>query len=217
LAIDSVRQCVIIQPMTRLFLVRHGETEGQSSVRYHGRTDVPLSALGREQMVRTRAALAAHPFDAAYASTLSRSAEAAAIIAGAATPVTRVAGFDEIDFGEWEGLTAEEIRARDPERYARWVGRRTDFVYPGGESVSAFRARVVRALHEVLAQAPPANLLFAVHKGIIYSVLTELLQLDEEQRRTLTVPLASIHVVGRATGRANGSWRAEVLDRTDHL
>ena len=199
--------------MTRLVLVRHGETEGQSSVRYHGRTDVPLSALGRAQMVRAREALAAHPFDAVYASTLSRSVEAAAIIAGVATTVPRVAGFDEINFGEWEGLTAEEIRVRDPEAYARWVGTRIDFAYPGGESVSAFRARVVRALHEVLAQAPPGRLLFAVHKGIIYSVLTELLRLDEMQRRTLTVPLASIHVVSRA----NGGWRAEVLDRTDHL
>ena len=199
--------------MTRLSLVRHGETEGQSSVRYHGRNDVPLSALGRAQMGRAREALANERFDAVYASTLSRSVEAATIIAGEATTVTRVAGFDEIDFGEWEGLTAEEIRRRDPERYAAWVGTRTDFQYPGGESITSFRARVVRALHEVLAQAPPGHLLFAVHKGIIYSVLTELLQLAESQRRTLTVPLGSIHVIGRA----NGCWHAEVLDRTDHL
>ena len=199
--------------MTRLTLVRHGETEGQSSIRYHGRTDVPLSALGRAQMARARCALADQRFDAVYTSTLSRSIEAAAIIAGEETSIERVTGFDEIDFGDWEGLTAEEIRARDPARYATWVGIRTDFQYPGGESVSAFRARVARALHDVLAQAPPGHLLFAVHKGIIYSVLMELLQLDESQRRTLTVPLASIHVVART----NGHWHAEVLDRTDHL
>ena len=109
--------------MTRLTLVRHGETEGQSSIRYHGRNDVPLSALGRAQMERARAALRAQRFDAVYASRLSRSVEAAAIIAGISpeqrTRITRVAGFNEIDFGEWEGLTAEEIRARDPEGYAR--------------------------------------------------------------------------------------------------
>jgi broad specificity phosphatase PhoE len=213
LAIDSLRQFVIIQPMTRLVLVRHGETEGQSSVRYHGRSDVPLSALGREQMLRVRAALARERFDAVYASTLSRSVEAARIVACMETGITRVAGFDEIDFGEWEGLTAAEIRARDPEHYARWLSSRGDFQYPGGESVGAFRQRVVRALHEVLAQAPPGHLLFAVHKGIIRSVLSELLQLDEPQRRRLTVSLASIHTIGRA----NRGWQAEVLDRTDHL
>lgn len=197
----------------KLTLVRHGETEGQSSVRYHGRNDVPLSALGRTQMIRAHHALAHEHFDAVYASTLSRSVEAATLIVGGAAAVTRVPGFDEIHFGEWEGLTAEEIRARDPESYARWIGTRTDFQYPGGESVSGFRQRVVRALHDVLAQSPPGHLLFAVHKGIIYSVLTELLQLDETQRHALAVPLASIHVIGRV----NGDWRPEVLDRTDHL
>lgn len=196
-----------------IVLVRHGETEGQSSIRYHGRNDVPLSALGRAQMARAREALVDERFDAVYASTLSRSVEAAAIIAGDQASVTRVAGFDEISFGEWEGLTADEIRTRDPERYADWMGARTDFRYPGGESVTSFRARVVTALHEVLAHAPAGRLLFAVHKGIIYSVLSELLQLDEAQRRALTVPLASIHVIGRANGR----WHAEALDRTDHL
>ena len=50
-------------------------------------------------------------------------------------------------------------------------------------------------------------------KGIIHSVLSELLQLDERQRRTLTVSLASIHMIGRTNGR----WHADVLDRTDHL
>jgi len=203
--------------MTRLTLVRHGETEGQSSIRYHGRNDVPLSALGRVQMERARAALRAHRFDAVYASRLSRSVEAAAIIGGISPEqvagITRVAGFNEIDFGHWEGLTADEIRSRDPQGYARWLSSRGDFQYPGGESVAAFRQRVVRALHEVLAQAPPGHLLFAVHKGIIHSVLSELLQLDEKQRHTLTVSLASIHMIGRTNGR----WHAEVLDRTDHL
>jgi broad specificity phosphatase PhoE len=199
--------------MTRLILVRHGETEGESSVRYHGRNDVPLSALGRVQMARVRDALGGPRFDAVYASTLSRSVEAASIIAGAAPAVTRVAGFDEIDFGEWEGLTAEEIQRRDPHTYARWIGTRSDFQYPGGESISGFRARVIEALHEVLAHAPHGHLLFAVHKGIIHSVLIELLHLDEAQRRRLSVPLASIHVIDRV----NGHWQAEILDRTDHL
>ena len=203
--------------MTRLTLVRHGETEGESSIRYHGRNDVPLSAVGRVQMERVRAALRGARFDAVYASRLSRSVEAAAIIAGVSPQqrggIMRVAGFNEIDFGHWEGLTADEIRWRDPEGYARRLSSRDDFQYPGGESVAAFRQRVVRALHEVLAHAPPGHLLFAVHKGIIRVVLSELLQLDDEQRRTLTVSLASIHTIGHA----NGHWQAEVLDRTDHL
>jgi broad specificity phosphatase PhoE len=196
----------------KLTLVRHGETEGQSSIRYHGRTDVPLNPAGREQMQRVRAALGVQTFAAVFASTLARSVEAAAIVSQTAN-VTRVAGFDEIHFGDWEGLTAEEIRARDPALYARWLASRGDFQYPGGESTRGFRQRVERALHDVLAHAPQGNLLFVVHKGIVRSVLAELLQLDESQRRELVVPLASIHVIGLN----NGQWHAELLDCTDHL
>jgi broad specificity phosphatase PhoE len=200
------------QFLMRLTLVRHGETEGQSSIRYHGRSDVPLSALGRAQMQRVRTALRPRVFARVYASRLSRAVEAAAIVGGAAH-IEQIAGFDEIDFGAWEGLTAEEIAARDPEPYARWMLDKAEFVYPGGESTGAFRARVVRALHELLAAAPDGDLLLVVHKGVIRAVLTELLQPDDSQRHRLTVPLASIHVICRDNSR----WRAEVLDRTDHL
>ena len=201
----------VLHPM-RLTLVRHGETAGQSSIRYHGRTDVPLSALGRAQMARVRQALAAEAFAQVYSSTLSRAVEAATIVTGP-HPVTRVQGFDEIDFGEWEGLTLDEIAARDPPGHARWVANRAEFQYPGGESTEEFRARVVCALHAVLAAPPAGDLLIVVHKGVIRAILAELLRLDEVTRSGLAVELASIHVVRGAAGL----WQAEALDRTDHL
>lgn len=199
-------------PLLRLTLVRHGETDGQSSIRYHGRTDVALSTVGRRQMECVRHALHGRMFDAVYASTLSRSVEGAAIVSGGAA-VRRIAAFDEINFGDWEGLTVEEIAANAPEVYARWCVRTGDFQYPGGESSASFRARVVRALHELLAGADRGELLFVVHKGVIRCVLTELLRIDETHRVALAVELASIHVVGRV----NGVWAAEMLDCTTHL
>lgn len=216
----------INEPMSpsivRLTLVRHGETEGQSSVRYHGRNDVPLSPLGRLQMERVRQALGTSMFAGVFASRLSRAVEAALIVGGTAASstaaggtnaVTRIAAFDEIDFGDWEGLTAEEIQARDPELYARWTLHRAEFTYPGGESTRAFRSRVVMGVHDVLGNAPSGELLFVLHKGVIRSILAELLQLDDTQRHGLVVALASIHVITLHNGR----WRAHVLDRTDHL
>ncbi len=196
----------------RLVLVRHGETEGESSIRYHGRTDVPLSAHGRAQMHCVRRALAAYRFAQVYASELSRAVEAAQIVADTAE-IVRVSGFNEVDFGNWEGLTAEDIQAGDPELYARWTTSRTDFSYPGGESTGAFRHRVSAALHRILRHAPDADLLFVVHKGVIRSIVAELLRLDEAQRNQLSVALGSIHVVShRDTG-----WQADGLDCVDHL
>jgi broad specificity phosphatase PhoE len=206
------------QSSLRLTLVRHGETEAQSSVRFYGRTDVPLSGLGRTQMARVRDALAARRFAAVYCSTLSRASEGAQIIgdghlaAGGAAP-TPIAGFDEVDFGEWEGLTATEIQTRYPERYVEWQARGSDFVYPGGESSRAFRQRVASTLHALLAQAPHGELLFVLHKGVIRCIVAELLGTDELKQRSLTIALGSIHILAQR----GAAWHAQALDQMDHL
>jgi broad specificity phosphatase PhoE len=199
----------------RLVLVRHGETDGQSSIRYYGATDVPLSDSGRAQMRLAAAALAGERFDAVYASELARSREGARLVARGG-PVIPVPGFNEINFGAWEGLTEEEIAVRDPERHRLWrtrLSQRGDFRYPQGDSTAAFQHRIAAALRQVLATAPTGSLLFVLHKGVIRSILAELLRLDELARSRLAVDLASIHIVSE-TG---GAWRAEALDRTEHL
>ncbi len=198
----------------RLVLVRHGETDGQSSIRYYGATDVPLSETGRAQMRRAAAALAGERFAAVYASELSRSVEGARLVARGG-PVTSVAGFNEVNFGAWEGLTEEEIASSDPDRHRlwrAWLSERGDFRYPQGDSTAAFQRRTADALRQVLATAPAGTLLLVLHKGVIRSILVELLRLDEPARR-LAIELASIHIVGES----GGAWRAEALDRTEHL
>src|SRR5712692_2977005 len=98
-----------------LILVRHGETEGQSSVRYYGRTDVVLSELGRAQMRAVRVALnrahGAPRFARVFSSPLRRALEGARLIAGD-RPIVTIDEFIEVDFGLFESLTAEEIRDR---------------------------------------------------------------------------------------------------------
>ena len=197
----------------RLVLVRHGETTGQSSVRYYGATDVPLSRLGERQMRHAGAALAAETFDAVYSSRLQRSRRGAALIGGDGHEPTPVAAFDEVDFGRWEGWTREEIARRDPESFARWQEDPEHFVYPGGECRQRFHRRVAEGLHALLADADGERLLLVVHRGIIAVALAELLRLSAAERRALHIDLGSIHVLNREGGR----WRAEQLNAVGHL
>lgn len=197
----------------RLVMVRHGETTGQSSIRYYGATDVPLSALGEAQMRRAGAALARETFDAVYASRLQRSQRGAALVAGATHAPRPVAAFDEVSFGDWEGWTREEIAARAPDAFARWQADPERFVYPGGECRQAFHRRVASGLADVLATAPGPRLLLVVHRGVIAVALAELLELDAAARRALDIGLGSIHVLTRDAG----SWRAEQLNAVAHL
>jgi broad specificity phosphatase PhoE len=155
----------MVERIERLILVRHGETEGQSSIRYYGATDIPLSELGREQVRRARERIAGEGFEAVFASSLSRAAESAKILAPA-HPIRIEADFREVDFGRWEGLTREEIAELDPELFALWQQDLARFDYPGGERRADFRARIARGLDRVRT-ADASSVLVVAHKGVV--------------------------------------------------
>lgn len=155
--------------LTRLILVRHGETEGQSSIRYYGATDVPLSDLGRAQANAARERIPGETFDAVWASSLCRAWESARIIAPR-HPVRVEWDFREIDFGRWEGLTREEIERRDPGLHADWQAKRPGFEFPDGETRPDFRHRIERGLVR-LRETGVQSALVVAHKGVVRTLL----------------------------------------------
>ena len=158
--------------LRKLILIRHGETEGQSSVRFHGSTDVDLSESGRAQMRRTGAALRHQNVELWAASSQRRSWKGAQIVSGGAQ-VRLEASFREIDFGRWEGMTAEEIKASDPVRYEDWQNGAEGFEYPGGEPRQDFRARVALGLSQLIA-IDARTAACVLHKGVIREIIRAL-------------------------------------------
>ncbi len=154
--------------LRRIVLVRHGETEGQSSVRFHGATDVALDAVGREQIRATARRLDPERFDVVASSPLRRAWQSARILADGA-PIALESDFREVDFGRWEGLTAREIEQSDPVLYADWQAGGESFEYPGGESRADFKGRVERGLGRLLASGAHSALVVA-HKGVVRAI-----------------------------------------------
>ena len=159
--------------LRRLVMIRHGETDGESSVRFHGATDVPLSDAGRAHMRDVSRKLRQEVFDLVVASTLQRSWEGAQIVAGGA-PVRLETNFREVDFGRWEGLTAEEIEESDPVLYKEWQEKKAVFDFPGGEIRAEYRDRVLRGLDRIEKSGVACSLL-VVHKGTIRTIVQHLL------------------------------------------
>lgn len=159
--------------LRRLVLIRHGETVGDSSVRFHGSNDVELSAEGRVLMREVAPGLGGEVFDLVLASPLRRSWEAASIVVGGA-PVRLEHDFREIDFGRWEGMTKQEIEASDPRLFQDWQEKGMGFDFPGGEPRAEFRARVLQGL-ERLEQSGATSALVVVHKGTIRTIAEKLL------------------------------------------
>jgi broad specificity phosphatase PhoE len=198
---------------SRVILVRHGETVGESSIRYHGRSDVALSELGRAQM--RLAARAIHSprkieFARVFSSPLARASEGARIVAGDTAALVIIEEFAEVNFGLFERLTADEICERYPEEFARWNADplAPTFTYPDGESRAAFTDRVERGLELMLTRWTPqsGDALVVAHRGVIRTIVRRL------TNREPIVELGSIQIL-----RFDGAWHAETLDLIDHL
>lgn len=154
--------------LRRIVMIRHGETVGNSRERLHGAADVALSDEGRAQMRAAARALHQEVFDVVVASPLRRSWQSAAVIAPCA-PIQLVPEFREVDFGRWEGMSLDEVKAADPVLYQDWQARAPGFEYPGGEPRAAFRERVGRGLARV-EETGAQGALLVVHKGVIRTI-----------------------------------------------
>ncbi len=198
----------------RLILVRHGETEGESSIRYHGRTDVALSEPGRAQMRLARRAIETRhgvkTYAQVFSSPLIRASEGARIVSGDSSPLVTIDEFAEVHFGLFEGLTADEIRERYPDEFARWNADRLapTYTYPEGESRADFTNRVERGLERMLTMWTPRDreALLVAHRGVIRAIVRKLTNHEP------VVELGSIHIL-----RFDGGWQAYLLDLIDHL
>ena len=155
-----------MEDMTRIILVRHGQTQWNLERKYQGHSDVALTDTGREQARRVAERLAGEKIDAAYSSDLSRAAETAACIAAKhGVPVTPLPDLREIMFGEWEGLTYDEITARWPGALEKLWSRPGEVEIPGGESFARVQERAYGAVREIVSRHPGETVLITAHGG----------------------------------------------------
>ena len=123
----------------RLVLVRHAEAEESARGRCYGSLDVGLSANGCAQCEQLAAALAGEPIAAVVSSPRVRAtATAAAIARPHGLEATVDPNLRELDFGELEGRSYDEIAASLPELYAEWMTRPTRVRFPGGRATAIF-------------------------------------------------------------------------------
>jgi probable phosphoglycerate mutase len=126
----------------RIFLIRHGATEWSVTRRHTGRTDLPLTEEGRDQVNRLAVRLARERFALVLVSPLTRALETAKL-AGFADRADVEPDLMEWDYGDYDGLTAEEIREGRP-GWTPWNGG-----FPGGETLEQLGERADRVLARV--------------------------------------------------------------------
>jgi probable phosphoglycerate mutase len=177
------------QPERQIWLARHGETEWARLGRHTGRTDVPLTDLGRTQAERLGRRLKGHRFVRVFVSPRSRALDTARL-AGFGTRLEVDEDLREWDYGDNEGRTTDEIRADVP-GWSIWAGP-----WPNGETAAAIGVRADRVLARCLAPAVEGDVLLVGHGHQLRVLAARWIGLAPADGRRLALATATVSVLG---------------------
>ncbi len=187
----------------RLFMARHGQTEGAREGRFCGAIDVPLNTEGLAMAEALGRHYAATPWQAIYASPLERARRTAEPL------VTRTGltlqiddGLREIAYGEWEGLLEVEVQAKHPQEFTSWQANPALHAPPGGETGEQIATRAMAAIERIRARYPKGgNVMLVSHKATLRIVVCRMLGVPvNEFRRRVTQPPGTVTVVDLREG-----------------
>jgi phosphoserine phosphatase len=202
--------------VTRIVLVRHGHVEGIEPPRFRGRADLPLTFHGFQQAERARDLLgcALRP-SVAYASPLARCITTAEVIVQP-EPVrlTPMPSFVDMDYGDWQGRTYEEVQQSDPERFAQWFQAPHLAVIPGGETLPGVAARVAETMRTIAARHRGETVLLVGHDSVNRVLLLLALDLPLSRYWHLRQDPCAMNLVTRDDVRG---WNVASMNETGHL
>jgi broad specificity phosphatase PhoE len=181
--------------VTTILIARHGETDWNRERRFQGHADPPLNELGRQQAGELAEALAGSDVTAVYSSPLARARETADIVAAALElPVESREALREVDVGSWQGLTRDEVEARFPDGFQRWL---VDFSqgWDDGETYDELGRRVVADLLELAARHPGERILVVTHGGAMRAAQAVAAETDYAGARRLSKPFANCAIL----------------------
>ena len=183
-----------VQQITRIFAIRHGETDWNVDTRVQGQRDIALNDTGRWQARQLSLAVAQEGIDAVYASDLQRALDTAlSVAAGAGLTVVTDIGLRERHFGEFEGYTSNEIEQRWPDKAQRWRQRDPDFSPQGGESLRQLLERSVNTATRLASAHFGQTIALVAHGGVIDSLYRAAMHIDLQMPRTWQLGNASIN------------------------
>src|SRR5215207_8933638 len=166
--------------LLRLHLLRHGQTNASRGNLFCGRRlDPSLTDEGVAMAMSFAAAYREKSWAAIYSSPLSRAVTTAAPLAEAVgLPIQTRDGFAEIDYGEWDGLSAGQVSDRFHVEYERWTADPAWNPPTGGETAVALAQRMTRVIEEIDLTHADGNVLVVSHKASIRVALCALLGVD---------------------------------------
>ena len=189
--------------MSDLLFIRHAETDMAGT--FCGHSDPPINATGHRQIHELVAAFSSQPIAEVYSSDRQRAITTARALADSlGVPCTQRDALREIDFGDWESLTWQQIETRDPSYAKRWIDAFPSLPAPNGERMDHFEARVLNEIAYLLRQSEShsdeKSIAVVTHAGVMRTILHRLCRLDGEEIWKRTKPYCCTFRYHRAQG-----------------
>jgi probable phosphoglycerate mutase len=200
--------------MTRIILVRHGQTAWNREERFRGHADIPLDETGfaQAEAVAKRIAIQWKP-DLIYAGPLARTIQTAEPTARYFNlPVLVEPGLIDADCGNWQGFSPDEVRAKWPAEYEKYLQSPLAFQFPGGESLEAARLRTFQRVTELSNAHPGQTVMLVSHTALNRLILLSVLGMDSSGFWKMCQDTCAINVLEIE----NGSFTLSLLNETTH-
>ncbi len=200
--------------MTKLILVRHGQTAWNKEGRFQGQSDVALSEEGIQQAEALAAHFPVDSVDAVYSSDLVRARRTAEIIAERfGLRVETKQSLRELHFGDWEGLTYDEIVGHWPDALANFLQHPDILEVPNGETFPQVRKRAMDAIDDILKEQEGKTVVLTAHGGILRTILTAVLHMPLQYLWSIRQFNTAVSIVSYE----EGNWTIELMNSTAHL
>jgi len=200
----------------QIILIRHGEVEGIHPERFRGRMELELTALGRQQAkaVAQRIAAEFSP-QAVYTSPMGRCRETGADIAAACGLSAQVLeGVNDLDYGQWQWKTHEEVKAAHPQTYALWKSAPQWVRFPGGESLQDLALRTADGLRALLSRHAEHTVVLVGHDSVNRALLLHALDLPLSGYWRITQKPCCLNLF---SVDAQGKVALQLVNDTTHL
>ena len=200
--------------MTKLYIVRHGQTAWNLGEVFRGRADIPLDETGQKEVHLAGEALKDETIHAIYSSPLSRSLETAENIAKFQN--IEVTPFDpiiDISYGEWEGKPLTEVKEQFPDLYELWLNEPNRVQFPGGESLDEVRSRTMEAVENLVAKHENKNIALVAHRAPNKVICCALLGIDNSNFWRIQQDTASTNLFIYK----DSQWIVSYLNDTSYL
>lgn len=172
---------MVEKTVTRVLLIRHGQTQWNREQIFRGRADIPLSEAGLRQSEALATRLAGEVLAAIYSSPLKRACVTAEHLGPRCRSDPRVLeSLTDISYGEWEGQHHQQVQQRYPELYAQWMAEPHLVRLPDGETLAEVRQRAVAALDHIIAKHPGDTVAVVSHRVVNKVLLCAALGLGDD-------------------------------------